>query len=193
VCDELRREGIPLEVRCGGELGHDMVGRLHQHELELIAQGPAGARWLLVEAPFTAMTEAFQDAVDELRDRGFGVLIAHPERSGDAELEDSVGLRMALARGAMGQANALSFTGGYGEEARRSAQRIVAESLIAVVASDAHGPTRPPALTAARDALVAGGVDDRRPLALTQLAARHLLRRGLPARSPEASAAGLPA
>ena len=44
--------GIPLEVRCGGELGHELVGRMRQSELELIAQGPPGRRWLLVETPF---------------------------------------------------------------------------------------------------------------------------------------------
>ena len=33
---------IPLELHCGGELGHDLVGALGQGELEAIAQGPAG-------------------------------------------------------------------------------------------------------------------------------------------------------
>ncbi len=41
---ELRRAGIPLEVRAGGELGHDMVGTLEQRDLDTIAQGPAHAR-----------------------------------------------------------------------------------------------------------------------------------------------------
>src|SRR4051794_36716293 len=90
---ELEREGIPLGVRCGGELGHEMVGRLPQPELDLIAQGPPGARWLLVEAPFAAMAGGFHDALEELRDRGFGVVIAHPERSSDAALDGSGGLR----------------------------------------------------------------------------------------------------
>ncbi len=185
VRDELRREGIPLDVRCGGELGHDMVGRLRQDELELIALGPPDARWLLVEAPFTAMTDAFEDAIGELRDRGFGVLIAHPERSADAPL---------LARAAPGQVNALSLTGGHGDEAQRSAGRMLAEGLGDVVGSDAHGPTRPPALTAARDALVASGVDEVSARALTYAAPRRLLSRGLAtlARPLEASAAGVP-
>ena len=53
--DELRAalaaERIPLDLRCGGELGHDLVGVLAQHELEAIAQGPPAGRWLLVETP----------------------------------------------------------------------------------------------------------------------------------------------
>ena len=69
---------LPVRLRCGGELGHDMVGRLSQGELETIAQGPPHARWLLVEAPFELIDEDFHAATEELRDRGFGVVIAHP-------------------------------------------------------------------------------------------------------------------
>ena len=79
--------GIPLELHCGGELAHELVPTLGQHELQTIAHGPPGARWLLVEAPFEGIGEDFHLATDELRDRGFGVLLAHPERSADVLLE----------------------------------------------------------------------------------------------------------
>ena len=49
-----------------------MVGRLGQDDLDLVAQGPPGARWLLVEAPFERIGADFHAATDELRDRGFG-------------------------------------------------------------------------------------------------------------------------
>src|SRR5918992_1881798 len=96
-------ERIPLSLRCGGELGHDMVGRLSQQELETIAQGPPDRRWLLVEAPFEHFDEDFHLAMAELRARGFGVVIAHPERSADASLEHSAGLAVELAHGAVAQ------------------------------------------------------------------------------------------
>jgi protein-tyrosine phosphatase len=57
------------------------VGRLGQAELETIASGPPGRRWLLVEAPFDGLGDGFMVATGELRARGFGVVIAHPERS----------------------------------------------------------------------------------------------------------------
>jgi hypothetical protein len=84
---------VPLAVGRGGELGHDMVPRLSQPELEAIAQGPPGARWMLLEAPWEPYGEDFHAAADELRERGFGVLIAHPERSADAELYACEGLQ----------------------------------------------------------------------------------------------------
>src|SRR5262249_54939972 len=44
----LARERIELELHSGGELGHEMVARLGQRDLELIAVGPPSARWVLL-------------------------------------------------------------------------------------------------------------------------------------------------
>ena len=53
--DRLRDEGVPLTVLPGGELDHALAGRLDRAELQLIAQGPPGARWVLLEAPFAGL------------------------------------------------------------------------------------------------------------------------------------------
>jgi len=174
--------GIPLEVRCGGELGHELVGTMRQSELELLAQGPSGSRWLLVETPFHGVGPDFHAATAELRDRGFGVLVAHPERSADASLDGSSGLRAELEAGSLAQLNALSLTGDHGEEARGAAWELIAEGLIAVVASDAHGPTRPPALSVARRTLLEVGVTRRATAALVGSTPHRLMALGLPAR-----------
>jgi protein-tyrosine phosphatase len=183
----LQAERIPLTVLCGGELGHDMVGRLRQGELETIAQGPPGARWLLVETPFEGIDWEFHTATQELRGRGFGVLIAHPERSADAILDGAAGLRRELAVGALAQVNALSLTHGHGSEAALAAFRLVGEGLLAVVGSDAHGPTRPPALRTARARLTSHGVSPSLARALTIERARRLIGEGIPQRIPLAA------
>jgi protein-tyrosine phosphatase len=170
---------VPLEVRCGGELGHEMVFRLRQWELDLLAQGPPGGRWVLVETPFDGIGEDFHAATAELRERGFGVLIAHPERSADAALDGAAGLRRELAAGSLAQLNALSLTGGHGEDARRAAWALLADGLVAVVASDAHGPTRPPALCVARRALLEGGLAPATAKALVGSEPREMLARGM--------------
>ena len=180
-----RREGLPLEVRCGAELGHEMVARLRPAELEAVAEGPPDARWILVESPFELMDDGFHEATAELRARGYGVLVAHPERSADASVCDGSGLRRELAAGALAQVNAMSIAGRHGEEA--AALRLVREGRAAVVASDAHGPTRPPALLLARRALIAHGVPERVASSLTLRAGRRLLRRGI-ARAPALAA-----
>ena len=175
----LATAAIPLTVACGGELGHDMAFRLSRDELNLLAQGPAGARWLLVETPFYGIGEDFHAATDELRALGFGVLVAHPERSADAALEGAAGLRRELASGSQAQLNALSLTGGHGEDAHRSAWELLHHGLVAVVASDAHGPTRPPALRMARETLLDAGLAPAAANALVATAPRALLARGM--------------
>ena len=171
---------VAVHLRPGAELGHDMVGRLSQKELDAIAQGPPGARWLLVEAPFDAIGEPFHAATGELRDRGFSVVVAHPERSADAAIDGSSGLRRELAAGSLAQVNAQSVCGGHGEDAHRAALALIDEGLVNVISSDAHGPSRPPLLGGTRARLVEQGVDRLVGLALTTGHPRRLLHRGIP-------------
>jgi protein-tyrosine phosphatase len=187
VRSALADDGIALEVLCGGELGHDMVGRLRQDELETIAQGPPRRRWLLVETPFEGMTSDFHAATAELRDRGFGVVVAHPERSADAALDGAAGLRRELARGSVAQINALSLAGRHGADAERAGHELVAEGIPAVISSDAHGPTRPPALRTAAELLVDRGTAPDVTRALVGSGPRALLARGLPSAPPLAA------
>jgi protein-tyrosine phosphatase len=175
----LAAAGLPLEITCGGELGHDMAFDLTREELDLLAQGPRGSRWLLVETPFHGIGEDFHAATAALRALGFGVLVAHPERSADAALDGAAGLRRELAGGSLAQVNAPSLTGGHGEDARRSAWALLEEDLVAVIASDAHGPTRPPALRLAYETLVDGGVAPATANALVATGPRALLAQGM--------------
>ena len=101
------------------------------------------------------------------------------ERSADAAIGDMSGLRRELAAGSMAQLNALSLTGGHGEDARRSAWELIRLGLVNVVASDAHGPSRPPALRTAHEALLDGGLAPTAATALIATAPRELLARGM--------------
>ena len=152
----LRREHIPLRVLPGGELDHEMVRRLSDQQLEVIAHGPPGRRWLLLESPFDGLDARLTAAADELRARGFAVLVAHPERSlrtpgTAAALEHERAAESAF------QLTAGSLSGVYGQDARQVALGLLRSSARAVIASDAHGNARPPALRAALAALAAGG------------------------------------
>jgi protein-tyrosine phosphatase len=175
----LAAAGLALEVACGGELGHEMAFSLTRDELDLLAHGPRDARWLLVETPFHGIGGDFHAATAELRALGFSVLVAHPERSADASLDGAAGLRRELAAGSLAQVNAPSLTGGHGEDARRSAWALIEEGLVAVIASDAHGPSRPPALRLAYETLVDGGLAPAAANALVASAPRALLARGM--------------
>jgi protein-tyrosine phosphatase len=167
----LASDDVPVSVIQGGELGHEMVGRLRQAELEAIAQGPPRRRWLLLETPFEGMTPDFVAAADELRDRGFGVVLAHPERSLGLLDENRAALDHELAAGSALQVNACSLTGDHGAYARATAERLVRLGLATAIASDAHGGRRQPALSAA---VAAGAARE-----LVDAAPRRLLARGI--------------
>ena len=115
------------------------------------------------------------------------MLVAHPERSADASLDDAARLRAELAAGSLAQLNALSLTGAHGEDACTAAWELIAEGLIAVVASDAHGPTRPPAMSLARRTLLEAGSSPRTTFELVGSTPHRLLALGIAARQAAAA------
>ena len=181
----LRLEEIAVEVRCGGELGHDMVSRLSQSDLETIAVGPPGSSWILLEAPFEGLGEELHAAADELRDRGFAVVLAHPERSAVLMADNAAGLRRELAAGSLLQVNAWSLAGGYGAEAERHALWLVGSGVVTCLASDAHPGWRGPALGVGLEK-ASWALARARARILTDSAPRALLERGAPASTPAA-------
>ena len=180
VRERLARERIELELHCGGELGHEMVARLEQRDLDTIAVGPAGARWILLEPPGQGPGEQLHEAADELRARGFGVVLAHPERSVPLMADDALGLRRELERGSLLQVNAWSLAGGHGAEAERMAIWLVGSGAVTALASDAHDVTRrgPELSVGLRRA--SWGLAPHRARMLTDAAPRALVRRGMP-------------
>jgi protein-tyrosine phosphatase len=174
----LREAGVALEVRAGGELSPDDVASLSHRELELLAQGPPGQRWLLLEAPLFPCSINLEAAFHELRRRGFDVLVGHPERS---PMTRVALLRELAKRGAVLQINASSLTGAHGPEPRRAGMELASSGLPFLLASDAHTPLRPPALTAAGAELAAAGLD---AVAAVDLLPDAVLTHGLAAAWP---------
>jgi protein-tyrosine phosphatase len=169
-------ERIPLRVHPGGEVHPDRAGSLADEELETIAHGPAGARWVLLEVPFAGIGPAFAELCEDLRRRGFAAVIAHPERAAHGlEL-----LREPVARGAVLQVNVDSMLGRHGDLARERAARLVRGGRAYVLASDGHPGTRDQTLGDGLHAALGLGVPPARALRLVSHNPRFLLRSGLP-------------
>ena len=181
VAGALHGAGVPLELRAGAELAHDDVARLGDAELEAIAQGPPGARWLLIEAPLSGSDlTGLLEATAEARARGFGTLIGHPERCA-VLMEDAEALAAELRAGARLQVNGSSLIGYHGPDALARGLELVRSGLADVIASDAHRPARPPVLSAALAAVVADGTPPDAAEALVSTVPRALLQHGLAA------------
>jgi protein-tyrosine phosphatase len=179
----LHEAGVGLEIRGSGELSPDDVARLGDAQLESLALGPPGRRWLLVEAPLVPTEPGLRAAASQVRARGFGVLVAHPERSPTTEAAD---VREEVAMGARIQINASSLSGTHGPEAERAALELARSGLPFVVSSDAHSPSRPPLLTEGARALAAAGFDTAMIQAAVDTVPEQLLADGLAATAPAA-------
>jgi protein-tyrosine phosphatase len=183
----LRDARVPLAVGTGAEVAFDDVAGLTDAELRAVAQGPAGARWVLLEAPlWSDDLAAFTGAVDEVAARGLGVLVGHPERCA-ALRADTQALDGMLAAGCRAQVNASSVLGRHGDEARAHALGLVRSGRAHVLASDAHRPSRGAILTPALAELARHGVA---PAVAERLVSEHpaeLLRDGIRAEARAAA------
>jgi protein-tyrosine phosphatase len=112
---------------------------------------------VLIESPLFSDADDFLDATAELRARGFGTLIGHPERCADLMLTRGAVARERAA-GALLQVNASSLTGRHGPDARTWGIDLLRSGAADLIASDAHRATRPPLLSAALDVLAGAGM-----------------------------------
>jgi protein-tyrosine phosphatase len=172
-------EQIAVRLHGGGELAHEEALALDPQDLEHIAQGPDGSRWLLLECPFAGLDEEVVQAAERLWDLRYGVLLAHPERAAAIAGADRR-LRSLAARGALLQVNATSLLGRHGPSAQTGAVRLLREGLVWCLASDGHPGTRDDTLDRGHAALARLGLAAR-AARLTQDNPRELLHHGVPA------------
>jgi protein-tyrosine phosphatase len=115
LAERLAAEGIALELLAGGEIAPDRLPALDDDALRAVALG--GGPYVLFECPFSPVA-GMEMMVADLQARGFGVLLAHPERS--PSFQRDLGLLTRLVeRGALAQITTGSLAGGFGEHSSR--------------------------------------------------------------------------
>jgi protein-tyrosine phosphatase len=175
-------EGLHVRVHAGGEVGHEDALMLAPDELELVAQGPQGARWILLECPFAGVEQDFTEAAERLQGLGYGLVLAHPERS-DGVLRPDRRQRLEALReaGALLQVNVCSLLGNHGLEAQEIATALVRAGTAFCLASDGHPGSREHTLQLGFPLLLRAGASSTQAWRLTQANPRFLLRQGVPA------------
>jgi protein-tyrosine phosphatase len=166
LAERLAAEGVALELVGGGEVSTRRLPGLTDDDLRRLSLG--GGPWVLLECPFGPADIA--PHVADLHRRGFGVVLAHPERSATFQ-RDPAQLGALVERGALGQVTAGSLRGDFGPLAERTARRMLRAGWVHVLATDAHDTlARPPDLTVAAHEL-----DDDQFVWMTELAPAALL------------------
>jgi protein-tyrosine phosphatase len=172
----IEAEGLAVRLHPGGELAHEDALVLAPYQLDYIAQGPAGARWLLLECPFAGLDEEFAAAAGRLTGLGYGVLLAHPERARGGHEH----LWPLVEAGALLQVNVCSLLGNHGLEVQETAARLVRRGVTYCLASDGHPGTREHTLQLGFHLLLAAGASSAQAYRLTQSNPRFLLHQGIP-------------
>jgi protein-tyrosine phosphatase len=138
--------GVPLKVRAGAEIEMTMAAELNDRDLSRLTLG--GRRWLLLEPPFTSVVSGVDLLVATFERKGYGVVIAHPERCAAFQRDPQI-LEASIAAGALCSLTAGSLVGRFGAAVQRFAEQLVRYGLVHNVASDAHDAVqRPPGMAA---------------------------------------------
>jgi protein-tyrosine phosphatase len=137
----LRAEDIDVTVRPGAEVALSRVGELSDLELDQLGLG--GHRYLLIELPWTAGAPGSVAALRALAGRGYGIVLAHPERSPIVQSDRALvsglldeGMLCCLDAGSLGDA--------ADRRTRATAWELLAGGLAHAIASDCHDAVRRP-------------------------------------------------
>lgn len=173
----LREAEIPLAVHLGAE------GRLHPGLFDLLAADELpllghldGQSILLLEFPDGHIPVGALSACRILADRGIRPMIAHPERN-KAIIREPSQIQSFVDIGCLLQVTAASVVGRFGPHAMRTADRLLAQGLVTIIATDAHNLAhRPPLLREARE-FIRQRYGDRLAYRLTEYNAAAIITR----------------
>jgi len=138
-------DGLELLPGADVHFSSNMVHRCEEGEIVTVNdQG----RYLMVEFEFQAIPYMAEEALFQMLAKGIVPIISHPERNLEIVKKPKRYYEM-IRMGCLGQVTAMSLTGEFGPEIKRSAEKLLAKRLIHIIASDAHSPhRRPPMLSA---------------------------------------------
>jgi protein-tyrosine phosphatase len=137
--EAIAAEGIPLDVRAGGELDLEWLAEADIEDVRRF--GLAGnPGYALVEFPYSGWPLAIGDQLFRLRAAGITPVLAHPERNPEVQARPER-LRPLVEAETLTQVTAASLDGRMGARIAETASELVRSGLAHVIASDAHSPT----------------------------------------------------
>jgi protein-tyrosine phosphatase len=124
------------------------AGELSDLELDLLSLG--GGRYVLLELPWTSAASGAVAALRAFAGRGYGIVLAHPERSPMLERDGLVA--ELVASGMLCCLDVASLSDRADRRTRKMAWKLLSDGLVHAIASDCHDAVRrPPRLGSALD------------------------------------------
>jgi len=138
----------PLKILPGADvhLSGEILAYLKEEKLMTLGDGK---KYILIEFPSQGIPYLAEKILFQFVAQGIVPIITHPERNLEVGRRPVRYFEM-IRTGCLGQATAMSLTGGFGPEVRQLAEKLLLHRLVHVIASDAHSiEGRPPILTPA--------------------------------------------
>jgi protein-tyrosine phosphatase len=128
-----------------------------------------GSRYVLFEPPHMVKPPRLDELLFNIQAAGYTPVFTHPERLKWIE-HGYEAMKAAAASGVWMQVTAGSLTGRFGKRPKYWAERMLAEGLVSILATDAHNTrSRPPLLAEAREIAVRElGMDEATHLVVTR-------------------------
>lgn len=152
----LAKKNIPLKVYLGGEvrLGEDILPLLENNEIPFLGQVD-GMNIMLLEFPDQIIPVGSDHLIRHFLRQGIRPLIAHPERNLAMQAQPAK-LQQFLDLGCWLQVTAGSLCNQFGSKAKATAEYLIEQDWVYLIASDCHNLAyRPPNLQAGHAAVTA--------------------------------------
>ncbi len=139
AAEAVQQAGIPVQILPGAEVfaTYDLARLIHEGQILTLN----GSRYLLIEFDFGEDPAFADDVLGQVADIGIRPVIAHAERYEFVQEIPQIVYEWKK-KGYLIQINKGSVMGRFGYRAQLSAEWMLDEYLVSVIASDAHSPRR---------------------------------------------------
>ena len=137
---QLLEAAIPLEITNGADiqLVPELVDRLKSGAYPTLH----GSRYFLFEPPHHVAPTRFVESIFDAVASGYVPIITHPERLTWLDKEHYGWFVTAARQGAWLQVTAGALTGRFGKQPQYWGERMLADGVVHILATDAHGTDR---------------------------------------------------
>lgn len=135
--ERLKEENIDLSLKFANEIyiNESIVELLKEEKIANFE----GTNYVLVELPLNQEVRYAEEILDELMDYGYSVILAHPERYAFVK-KDPNRVIPFIEMGVVLQSNYASIIGKYGDDAKKTVEKLLKAKMINCLATDCHRP-----------------------------------------------------
>ena len=144
--ERIDSERIDLDLVTAGEVAIEWAMAASDDDLRLVSYGQRGQD-VLIETPYGPLPAIFEELLLRVTDRGYRILLAHPERNHTLQ-NNPERLGRMVEQGVLVQITASALASSERRSrSRRLARELLREGHAHVIASDSHGAIQRAALS----------------------------------------------